>query len=194
MIVTEGTKTEPLYFQAIRDIINLKYRDRIQLDISGEGDNTLSLFERAKELVARSANGYSHVWVVYDTDDFPADHVNKTAELCDAAATEDTLYHAIWSNQCIELWYLLHFGFYQSDIHRKAYGQKLTEQLKIINAGSYAKNRTDMFELLRPYMDVAIANAKLLDRVNEGKTPAGSAPGTKVYLLIEVLKSFLSAN
>lgn len=103
LIVTEGTKTEPLYFQAIRDIINQKYRDRIQLDVSGEGDNTLSLFERAKERVAKSANGYSHVWVVYDTDDFPADHINRTAELCNSETTEETAYHAIWSNQCIEL-------------------------------------------------------------------------------------------
>ena len=74
-IVTEGTKTEPLYFQAIRDIINQKYRDRIQLDVFGEGDNTLSLFERAKQLVTKSANGYSHVWVVYDSDEIGRAHV-----------------------------------------------------------------------------------------------------------------------
>lgn len=191
LIITEGTKTEPLYFQAIRDIINQKYRDRIQLDISGEGDNTLSLFERARERVAKSANGYSHVWVVYDTDDFPADHINRTTELCCSETTEETAYHAIWSNQCIELWYLLHFGFYQTDIRRKVYGQKLTEQLNLIKAGSYSKNRPDMFEVLQPYMDSAIANAKRLDRINKGKTPASSAPGTKVFELIEVLRIYL---
>lgn len=48
LIVTEGTKTEPQYFQAVKDIINCQYRDKIQLDIFGEGDNTLSLFEKAK--------------------------------------------------------------------------------------------------------------------------------------------------
>ncbi|ANU54574.1 RloB domain-containing protein [Acutalibacter muris] len=192
LIVTEGTKTEPLYFQAIRDIINQKYRDRIQLDVSGEGDNTLSLFERAKQRVAKSANGYSHVWVVYDTDDFPADHINRTAELCNSETTEETVYHAIWSNQCIELWYLLHFCFLQSDINRTAYEQKLTQQLKPIGAGSYAKNRKDMFEILRPYMDSAIANARLLDRVNMGKPPATAAPGTKVHELICVLKPYLN--
>ncbi len=191
LIITEGTKTEPLYFQAIRDIINRKYRARVQVDISGEGHNTLSLFERARERVAKSANGYSHVWVVYDTDDFPADRINRTAELCAGAGTEDTTYHAIWSNQCIELWYLPHFGFYQTNIPRKAYGQKLTEQLERINADSYAKNRADMFEVLRPYLDSAIANAKLLDKQNQGKTPAAAAPGTKVFELIDVLRTYL---
>lgn len=44
LIVTEGTDTEPQYFQAIKDIVNQQYRGKIQLDIYGEGDNTLNLW------------------------------------------------------------------------------------------------------------------------------------------------------
>ena len=36
-------------------------------------------------------------------------------------------------------------------------------------------------------MDIAILNARKLDAVNQGRTPAMSAPGTKVYELIEKL-------
>lgn len=107
LIITEGTDTEPAYFGAMKEIINNTYSDRIQLGVHGAGDNTLSLFQKAKNMVASSANGYKHVWVVYDTDDFPSDHINKTAELCISESTEETTYHAIWSNQCIELWFLL---------------------------------------------------------------------------------------
>lgn len=39
LIVTEGTATEPQYFEVIRDIINRQYKDKIQIDIYGEGDN-----------------------------------------------------------------------------------------------------------------------------------------------------------
>ena len=117
LIITEGTDTEPAYFGAMKEIINSTYSDRIQLGVHGAGDNTLSLFQKAKNMVASSANGYKHVWVVYDTDDFPADHINKTADLCVTESTEETTYHAIWSNQCIELWFLLHFSFMQSDLH-----------------------------------------------------------------------------
>ena len=39
LIVTEGTATEPQYFEAVRDIINRQYRDKIQLDVYGEGNN-----------------------------------------------------------------------------------------------------------------------------------------------------------
>ncbi|SET43518.1 RloB-like protein [[Clostridium] aminophilum] len=190
LIVTEGTDTEPNYFEEIRRIINEKYSDRIVLKVEGKGDNTLNLFEKARQS-ATGPNDYKHVWIVYDTDDFPAERINKTAELCRKTEGDTTRFHAIWSNQCIELWFLLHFGFYQTDIHRKEYWPKLTEWLSYVGKGKYKKNRKDMYTVLRPYMDFAIENAKKLDRMNAGKTPSASAPGTKVYELIEVLRPYL---
>ena len=65
LIVTEGTETEPQYFEAIRDIINSQYRDKIQLDVHGAGDNTLSLLDKAMNLVKSNPNGYKHVWIVF---------------------------------------------------------------------------------------------------------------------------------
>lgn len=191
LIVTEGTDTEPAYFGAMKDAINSAYPDRIQLSIHGAGDNTLNLFQKAKRLAAASANGYKHVWVVYDTDDFPTEHINKTAELCRDASTDETVYHAIWSNQCIELWFLLHFSFLQSDLHRSSYWPKLTEFLTSQGLGAYAKNRSDMYTVLFPYLDSAIANAEKLDRINSGKLPSDAAPGTQVHILVKKLKPYL---
>lgn len=45
--------------------------------------------------------------------------------------------------------------------------------------------------ILWPFMDFAIANAERLDAMNEGKTPASSAPGTKVHVLIKHLRPYL---
>lgn len=191
LIVTEGTSTEPQYFQAIRDIINQQYRGRVQLDIYGEGQNTLSLFDKARNHVQRSPNSCKHVWIVYDTDDFPQDYINRTVELCVQSSTGETEYHAIWSNQCIELWFLLHFSYFQSDIHRKEYWPKLSECMTMHGFGIYSKGREDMYSILEPYMDIAIRNAKKLDAINQGRTPAMSAPGTKVFELIEKLRPYL---
>lgn len=191
LIVTEGTATEPQYFKSMKDIINKKYRERIKLDIFGEGYNTLSLMEKALKRVVNSPNVYKHVWIVYDTDEFPPDHINRTAETCSNKTTEETQYHAVWSNQCIELWYLLHFSYMHSDIHRNEYWPKLTNCLQSIGKGEYLKGRDDMFDILRPYMDQAIRYARKLDENNCGKTPSDSAPGTKVYELIEKLRPYL---
>ena len=83
LIVTEGTQTEPQYFDALKANINRKQRNRIQLEIRGLGDNTVNLFYAAKKMVEKSPNGYSHVWLVYDCDDFPSESFNMVQTLCD---------------------------------------------------------------------------------------------------------------
>lgn len=52
-------------------------------------------------------------------------------------------------------------------------------------------NRTNMYHVLRPYMDTAIANAKSLDAINYGKAQAKVALGAKVYELVERLRPYL---
>lgn len=191
LIVTEGIKTEPNYFNAIKQIINHSYKERIQIEVSGVGDNTVNLFEIAKKYAEKNPNGYKHVWVVYDTDDFPKNNIDAVPMLCQENSNSDRQYHAIWSNQCVELWYLLHFSFMQSDLHRKEYFLKLDECLKNINVGKYEKNREDMYHILKPYMDDAIRNAKVLSDINRNKLPSESAPGTMIFEFVEKIKPYL---
>ena len=191
LIVTEGTKTEPKYFNAIKEEINKSFKDRITLEVIGGGDNTINLFTKAKGIAEKSPNGFKHVWIVYDTDEFTKENINKTKENCINNSTEETEYHAIWSNQCIELWFLLHFSFFQSDIDRKGYFPKLTVYLNSINAGDYAKDREDIYDILKPYLPQAIRYAEKLAKINQGRTPSDSAPGTEVYQIINKLKPYL---
>ncbi|MCD8119472.1 MAG: RloB family protein [Lachnospiraceae bacterium] len=191
LIVTEGTDTEPAYFGAMKEEINRHYHDRIDLTIIGEGDNTLNLFQKARQRAASNPNGYRHVWIVYDTDDFPAEHVDQVPQLAKDCSNEETEYHAIWSNQCIELWFLLHFSYMQSNLHRSEYWPKLSGCLEQLGCGKYEKNRKDMYHILLPFMEQALANAKRLNQENRGKRPSESAPGTNVYELVEWLKPWL---
>lgn len=125
------------------------------------------------------------VWYIYK------EHINQTAMLCKKESTSETTYHAVWSNQCIELWFLLHFSYMHSDIHRSEYWSKLTKHLNSIGQGDYRKNRDDMYHVLIPYIDSAISNAEKLASVNEGKLPTESAPGTMVYELVKEIKTIL---
>ena len=63
--------------------------------------------------------------------------------------------------------------------------------MTLYGLGTYSKGREDMYSILEPYMDIAIRNARKLDAINQERTPAMSAPGTKVYELIEKLKPLL---
>ena len=191
LIVTEGTQTEPQYFEGLKNNINRKQLNRIQLEIKGTGNNTVKLFYAAKNMVKKSPNGYSHVWLVYDRDDFSSENFNKVQALCDHENEKsDTEYHAIWSNECIELWFLLHFSYMHSNIHRTEYFPKLSAFLG--ENGEYKKNRSDIFEILLPHLDDAIKNARKLESLNEGKTPSKSAPGTKVHIMMEKFKPYIS--
>ena len=140
LIASEGTETEPQYFGAIQRIINSKYRDRIQLKVEGIGDNTVNLLMKARQYVQDNGMVFKHVWIVYDTDDFPAENIDMVAQLCEEYNVQgETIYHAVWSNQCVELWYLLHFVYMDTDIDRSRYWPKLSDWLKNIDAGGYEK-------------------------------------------------------
>jgi len=201
LIVSEGTKTEPHYFEGLqREIYKKCGRNRIHIRIEGEGRNTLSLLERAQEYVRSSNNPIRHVWLVYDLDDFPHDDFDNTAHKCTELTSasqsrnseEAVAYHALWSNQCIELWFLLHFEYLQADKHRSGYWQMLSAYLNKIAQGDYKKNREDIYEILRPYLDTAKKNAKKLVKDNTSNPPSKSAPGTNVYEIFDALSAYLA--
>lgn len=192
LIVTEGTKTEPLYFEEIRRRVNREHRgDWVTVEVRGVGMSTLSLLEHAKALAESSVRGYTHVWVVFDRDNFAAADFNAVADTCEAEDAGGARFHAIWSNECFELWYLLHFEYLQSDLSRDMYGPKLDAHLGEVGIGPYRKNAPGMFTALEPNLDCAIANARKLEARNAGKTPEASRPGTMVHKLIEHLRPFM---
>ena len=194
LVVTEGTKTEPNYFFGLKNAVNGKDGlEKVHLEISGEGMNTVSLMARAKQLARSAGNPYQHIWIVYDKDDFPAENFNSVVDLCRTATEEsgETEYHAIWSNQCVELWFLLHFSYFHSDISRDEYYPKLTQHLEKISCGGYRKNRDDIFTVLLPKLPDAIKNAEKLECDNIGKSPALSAPGTQLHTMMKEFLPYL---
>ena len=192
LIVTEGTKTEPLYFGEIRQRINDRYHgDWVTVEVKGAGMSTLSLLQHARSLAESSVRGFTHVWVVYDRDSFPPADFNAVADECATEGAGGARFHAIWSNECFELWYLLHFEFLQSDLSRDMYIPKLDAHLEKLGMGPYRKNDSGMFTALETLLDNAIENAHKLEELNAGKTPEASRPGTMVHKLIENLRPFM---
>jgi len=198
LIVCEGAKTEPNYFEGLEREINTKYpREKIRLKIEGEGKHTLFLLEQAKAYVAeeqakRIGNIPNHVWLVYDQDSFSPDNFDNTKHNCDDLTSQGEIkYHALWSNQCMELWFLLHFSYLQSNLHRSEYLPKRDECLEAIGAGEYTKNRGDIYAILRPYLRSAIQNAKALKEWNNNPVPSQNTPGTNGFEIFESLSDYL---
>ncbi len=176
LIVCEGARTEPGYFKCFpvpsADIV-----------IIGEGYNTVSLVERTKEL--QQQHGFDEdtdqVWCVFDKDDFPAEDFNNAIEKAKKYG-----FRVAYTNQAFELWYLLHFDFHESNLHRDQYIIKLTDKL----GKKYEKNSARMYETLRHMQPQAIRHAQ---RLYEQRTssPANDNPSTTVFMLVEELNKYL---
>lgn len=185
LIVCEGEKTEPNYFESFKQDLP---RQVVQLEIFGEGANTLSLVTKAQARRDSSASGdypFDQVWVVFDRDSFDPDNFDNAIHSADSYGM-----HCAWSNEAFELWYVLHFEFRSTGMSRTEYQGKLGELL----GETYRKNAPDMYLKLSKIgnQSQAVAWAKsMYDQIlASGVPPSRSNPCTTVFLLVEQLNLF----
>ena len=172
LIVCEGEKTEPNYFRCFRVPKNI-------VDVRGLGDNTLRLVQKTIEIAKK--DNYDQIWCVFDRDSFPANDFNNALILAGQKGVR-----VAYSNEAFELWYLLHFHYYQTGISRHDYYDLLGKLL----FKKYEKNSETIFEELEPYQLNAIRNAKRLLEQYDPSSPEKDNPSTTVHILIEELLKF----
>lgn len=173
LIVCEGEKTEPNYFKAFptpTDVI---------IEVVGEGYNTLSLVKRAAELAKEQS--YDQVWCVFDRDSCHIETFNAAIELAKRKG-----FRVAYSNEAFELWYLLHFHYYQTSIPRRQYCELLTDLL----CRPYKKNDRSIYKTLLDRQPAALANAERLLAIYDPPNPARDNPSTKVHLLVRELNKY----
>ena len=210
LIVCEGEETEPNYFNAIAAQLPKDMVSRIT--VKGVGKNTLRLIDAAKEEIAkRRAVGlpdYYYVWLVFDRDEFPADHFNRTidnAELINKQnmslppkARRCEHWKCAWSNEAFELWYVLHFREQLGGaVSRTQYQKMLEEEIRANTAEkdfTYKKNDPQMFARLKNCMPEAIRRAERaldLQLKTRGASWADMNPATRVHELVRSLMAYV---
>lgn len=193
LIVCEGEKTEPNYFESLKSSLPKGVLELTNIDIDGTGKNTLSIVEEAKKLRTRYEEKYlrkiDKVWAVFDKDGFPAKNFNNAINKGENSKPK---INCAWTNEAFELWYLLHFNYYNTGISRVQY-QKLIEKEvnKVANQTDfkYRKNSKDMFAILNKFgsQENAIRNAKNLESQYFDRSFSSHNPCTKVHRLINEL-------
>ncbi len=196
LIVTEGKRTEPLYFRGIQKMIAGKMGGTVNIveipviDIHGEGCSTSKLIEKTDEIISKANIIYQNIWVVFDKDDFD-DFDQAIKEAMEKG------YKVAWSNQSFEFWIYLHFNYSDSALHRHDWNDKLDEIFKQyqLGDGKYHKNYEDIYEMVNIHdgVSTAIKFAKRrMGDFNQIKDKASEYdPGTTVYMLVEELKRYL---
>ncbi len=189
LIICEGEKTEPLYFKKFP--ITAKQVQRV---VIGTGRNTLSLVRLVEQEIEKAKEKYQNewdiklknkniiVWCVFDKDSFKDDNFDNVIDKAKAKG-----YNVAYSNEAFELWYLLHFHYYNTGMSREQYGEKLSKVLGF----TYEKNSNEMYDTLKPLQDEAIANAKRLLATYKPHIPNKDNPSTTVFELVEYLNRYI---
>lgn len=191
MIVCEGVKTEPLYLKGFVEKINQQYKmlsKKEHIVIHGTGRNTNGLLKFVDRMIADGKwKEYERFWLVYDKDDFPYDNFDNTQ--FSAEGRENSKIKVAWSNESIELWFLLHFQDYGSNNGRTQYIEKLKEYF------DYSKTREDLYDVIMQKGSLKNAKRrakKLLKEYRENgiTSPSAMVPATRMHELVEELESY----
>ncbi|MFI3205877.1 MAG: RloB family protein [Clostridia bacterium] len=197
LIVTEGERTEPLYFRGLTDLITKTNGGFLQVvpvpfvEIHGEGRSTISLINKTDEIVNKSKIIFQNVWLVFDKDDFL--DFDEAINIANAKG-----YNLAWSNQCFEYWLYLHFYYSDAALHRQIWKEKLDEIFTELNLGNgkYEKNYEDIYDIVSTNGNVitAIQYAKRrMANFNPTKDKASEYdPGTTVHKLVIELQNYLN--
>ncbi len=185
LIACEGEETEPTYF----DEIKRKLPRDIAIIAKGDGRNTLSLIKWAEE----EKNSYEYVngkqidevWIVMDRDSFPPHDFDNAIKSAEAKG-----YKLAWSNECFELWILLHF----KDVIHTISRAEIYKELSAIFGFNYERDgkNKQLFSLIRKHdgcENDAIDRAKRLWG-NKNYIPHQANPATGVFKLIETLNKY----
>lgn len=188
LIVCEGTKTEPNYFNSFQNKNNGAFINK--LTVIGEGVNTIQVVDKAIELRDKSLTPYDRVWAVFDKDSFTDKQFNGAI-----IKARNNGIECAWSNQAFELWYLYHFQNRITAMHRTEYQKKIS---KAVNESSlyqsktvykYAKNDKKNFEIMNKYgsQDNAIKWAEANSKDFNDEKFAKHNPCTMVFKLVRQL-------
>lgn len=170
LIVCEGAKTEPNYF--------IKFQvPKLVVDVKGLGLSPSQLVDAAQEL--RLEDDYDQVWCVFDRDEW--DNFNDAF----SKARQRNVKIA-YSNEAFELWFLLHFNYYDTKIPRSEYISRLSQCLD----KPYQKNSETIFDELEGKIGQAIHNAERLMKQYDPPNPSIDNPSTTVHLLVKELQKF----
>lgn len=188
LIVCEGEKTEPHYFNVMVDKLKTSRRISSKSDaivFHGKHTDPLGVLN---DLINYQKDGskytdFDQKWIVIDRDErsdgkggHPKDNFDNALKKSEAKGVE-----AAWSNPCFEIWFLLHFEYMDVAIDRKAVTEKLKTKDKLPD---YEKGAENIYNLLEPKIYDAIRNAKKLESESTSKN---SNPGTTVHKLVEKL-------
>jgi RloB-like protein len=170
LIVCEGSKTEPNYFDDIRIKSRLS-QTHVRI-INGQGTQPIQVVDTALATFAKSRE-YEIVYAVFDRDDHTTYHdavarAEANRKKLKNNDRKTVLFEAVVSVPCFEVWLLMHFQDVTAWEHRDIIISKLQTHVP-----SYSKGRKGMYSLTASGIPLATQRA-IAERAKNGRLPGNS--------------------
>jgi hypothetical protein len=186
LIVCEGEKTEPNYFNGLKDHYGL---NSANVEVCGECDSDphgIAKFAKGRYREEKNAGDpFDRVYCVFDKDTH-ASYQQAIDQI--SRATPKEVFFAITSVPCFEYWLLLHFQYTTKPyepLPGNSAGNQVLRDLKAVMP-DYKKKNQDIFPVLLDQLEFAKHNAAhALDASKSGYT---DNPTTHVHQLVEYLQ------
>lgn len=199
LIVCEGENTEVEYFRKF-PVESVQIIPRHGQSLKGDGKK-VGLVKYALQLAKEPDYKGAELWCVFDYDiERGAAHVQpqdfNTA--VGMGAHPRSKVRVAWSNDCFELWFLLHYDNLHAPLERGDYYKRLKKHWALESFSREAKTLdfcTTIYDKLREggNQQRAIEWAREQDEQfeAEGSPPHERCPCTTVYKLVEELNKYL---
>lgn len=191
LIVSEGTKTEPNYFNEIKRKYRL-HSANIQIQPSALGTEPIQVVEYAQQLFQNGdvhkgiqPKAFEQVYAVFDRDQHRTFHeaLTRARELNNSLKNDlkqTVKFSAIASRPSFEFWLLLHFEDVRNLIHRDEALRRLKAHLT-----DYDKGYNRAYTATESRLQTAIDRARTLkERV---KIADDTEPYTDLHELVDLL-------
>jgi hypothetical protein len=193
LIVCEGCKTEPIYFNSLKSHYAL---DTANVTVSGDcGSDPMSVVKHGRDLYRaerQKGDPYDRVYCVFDGDVARVKY-DEALSTIRAQEPKDTFFGTT-SVPCFEYWFLLHFHYttapYEA-VGGVSAGNAMKAELRV-KWPEYKEGLADTFVKLLDRLDQSIANAKRV--LAEAKRNRTDNPSTRVHELVEYLQNIKSSK
>lgn len=168
LIVTEGSKTEPLYLEEIRAAYQL-HSANVEVQPGRLGTAPIQVVSYAQRLFEEGdlhkgirPRSFDQIYVVFDRDDHDSyfNALNRAQSLDGKLRNDDkqpVSFKAIASIPSFELWLLLHYEDIQAPIRRDEVMARLNQHIP-----GYKKGADDAFATTRSRLKIATQRAQSL--------------------------------
>lgn len=194
LLVSEGSKTEPLYFKEIKNAHRLQTAN-VEVHPSALGTEPIQVVRYAQQLFEAGdprkrvrARAFEKVFAIFDRDDHKSYFdALKLAESLDGKLRNDAkqpvAFKAIASVPCFELWLLLHYEDIRHLLHRDEVLTRLKQHIP-----GYDKGAGGSFGTTKGNLDVASKRARSLAALSTAFDD--TEPSTDIVELVALLIAF----